>query len=204
MTTLINSLMIILLIITICPILRPDLSTLYYLWSCLSVSFNFFNILYWLSHLYFFSLTIRLIFYNISIIRPSVWFDSQQKNVHVVFVSVSCVSMHIKDFWVCLSTHIKEFYFLHTANTPCLLGRRKPSKDAGRRPAIQRVYISILFHSKMVNMDAKLIRANIYKNCTVFVYVWVSFCIIFVVRWVLNDMSRKKTQKKKINQNSKK
>ena len=26
-------------------------------------------------------------------------------------------------------------------NTPSLLGRRKPSKDAGRRPAIQRVHI---------------------------------------------------------------
>ena len=33
------------------------------------------------------------------------------------------------------------------ANTPSLLGRRKPSKDAGRRPAIQRVILEFLeFH----------------------------------------------------------
>ena len=58
------------------------------------------------------------------------------KNMFTVLVSV-CLLLKFSTLYVSLC----QWLTVSVANTPTSLGRRKPSKDAGRRPAIQRVSI---------------------------------------------------------------
>ena len=68
--------------------------------------------------------------------------------LYVLFILLLCVC-HPFYFRPC---NVCQWPTISVANTPSFLGRRKPSKDAGRRPAIQRVCLktrisgSRLFH----------------------------------------------------------